>query len=83
MENNFENINFELVVLEEKKYRYDVMVYVYIFGACCLKVFFIIYFGAIFVYVGDNIVIFLWICMLSVLKVFKREFIKCLFNRYI
>lgn len=56
MEVNLKNIDYSLVVVEEKKRRYDVMVYVYIFGVCCLKVVFIIYLGVIFCYVGDNIV---------------------------
>lgn len=50
------NIDYNLVVVEEKKWRYDVMVYVYMFGVCCFKVVFIIYFGVILCYVGDNIV---------------------------
>lgn len=56
MEVNLMNIDYKFVVFEERKCRYDVMVYVYIFGVCCFKVVFIIYLGVIFCYVGDNIV---------------------------
>lgn len=57
MENNLENINFELAASEEKKYRHDVMAHVHTFGACCPKASPIIHLGATSAYVGDNTVI--------------------------
>ncbi|KAJ8037620.1 Adenylosuccinate lyase [Holothuria leucospilota] len=54
MEENIENIDFEMAGEEEKKRRHDVMAHVYTFSHCCPKAAPIIHLGATSCYVGDN-----------------------------
>lgn len=76
MKLNLDNIDFKMVVEEEKWLWYDVMVYVYMFGYCCLKVVGIIYFGVIFCYVGDNIDL---IIFRNVFDLFLLKFVRVIF----
>lgn len=54
MEENLENIDFELAAAEEKKVRHDVMAHVHTFSVCCPLAAPIIHLGATSCYVGDN-----------------------------
>lgn len=54
MEDNYDNIDFELALEEEKKTRHDVMAHVIEFGHKCPNAAKIIHLGATSCYVGDN-----------------------------
>lgn len=54
MENNYDNIDFEIALEEEKKTRHDVMAHVIEFGHKCPNAAKIIHLGATSCYVGDN-----------------------------
>lgn len=54
MEQNIQNINFEVVQVEEKRVRHDVMAHIYEFASRCPKAASIIHLGATSCYVGDN-----------------------------
>lgn len=54
MEDNLENIDFEMAAAEEKKVRHDVMAHVHTFSVCCPLAAPIIHLGATSCYVGDN-----------------------------
>lgn len=54
MENNYDNIDFEFALEEEKKTRHDVMAHVIEFGHKCPNAAKIIHLGATSCYVGDN-----------------------------
>ncbi|KAM7542090.1 hypothetical protein Aperf_G00000005163 [Anoplocephala perfoliata] len=54
MQDNLENIDFELAAEEEKQRRHDVMAHVRAFAAVCPKAAPIIHLGATSCYVGDN-----------------------------
>ena len=56
MEENIENIDFEVAAKEEKTRRHDVMAHVHTFGICCPKAAPIIHLGATSCFVGDNTV---------------------------
>ncbi|KAF7488193.1 Adenylosuccinate lyase [Sarcoptes scabiei] len=54
MENNYDNIDFEFALEEEKKTRHDVMAHVIEFGHKCPNAAKIIHLGATSCFVGDN-----------------------------
>lgn len=54
MEENVDDIDFDLAAKEEKKRRHDVMAHVHTFGVKCPKAAGIIHLGATSCYVGDN-----------------------------
>lgn len=54
MQDNCENINFEVAQQREKEVRHDVMSHIYAFGKQCPKAEPIIHLGATSCYVGDN-----------------------------
>lgn len=54
MEANFDNIDYELASIEEKRRRHDVMAHVHTFGVCCPEAAGIIHLGATSCYVTDN-----------------------------
>ena len=54
MENNLENIDFEVAKQEEKRLRHDVMAHVHTFAKCCPKSAPIIHLGVTSAYVTDN-----------------------------
>ena len=54
MEDNKDNINFEVAIEREKLVRHDVMSHVYAYGEQCPKAKPIIHLGATSCYVGDN-----------------------------
>lgn len=54
MEQNCENINFEVAQEREREVRHDVMSHIYAFGKQCPKAEPIIHLGATSCYVGDN-----------------------------
>lgn len=54
MENNYDNIDFEVAIEEEKKTRHDVMAHVIEFGKKCPNAAKIIHLGATSCFVGDN-----------------------------
>ena len=54
MEQNLDNIDFEVAKQEEKRLRHDVMAHVHTFAKCAPKAAPIIHLGATSAYVGDN-----------------------------
>ncbi|XP_033117779.1 adenylosuccinate lyase-like [Anneissia japonica] len=54
MQNNIENIDWDMAEEEEKRRRHDVMAHVHTFAQCCPKAAGIIHLGATSCYVGDN-----------------------------
>jgi adenylosuccinate lyase len=76
LENNIENINYEIANEQEKKVRHDVMAHIYAYGVQCPKAAGIIHLGATSCYVGDNTDI---VIMDEAIKLIKKKVLKAIF----
>lgn len=72
LEENIDNIDYEMAAEHEKRVRHDVMAHVHTYGQACPDAMPIIHLGATSCYVGDNTDI---IIMRDALKVIRRKLI--------
>lgn len=72
LENNIDNINYEVAEAREKLVRHDVMSHVYAYGEVCPNAKGIIHLGATSCYVGDNTDI---IIMKEALEIVRRKLV--------
>ena len=72
LEENIDNIDYDMAAAREKEVRHDVMAHVYTYGQACPDAKGIIHLGATSCYVGDNTDV---IIMRDALKVIRRKLI--------
>ena len=72
LEENIDNINYDMAAAREKEVRHDVMAHVYTYGQACPDAKGIIHLGATSCYVGDNTDV---IIMRDALQVIRRKLI--------
>lgn len=79
LEDNVDNINYDVAAKREKEVRHDVMAHVYAYGKQCPDASAIIHLGATSCYVGDNTDV---IIMKEAMEVTRRKLINVIANLY-